>query len=552
MPKHAIAVLTLVVSLVLTTAANAHANYDNGNIAIIEDTAGLILPAEGMCDNMLFAQGLCVNHAANAFYQTHGDHYDALMLFTTKQLNPLFNVQMGFPVQTEIRGIGLEATSLFNPGQFGSAGRLLQCVKMGDLSALPENPKDTCALPPITAIELMAHETGHHWMSWVMLDLDDGRGPIGILRGFEGDSPNGHWSAWFNSRSVMYGGILTDNGDGTFTNTNGPRKYGQLDQYLMGLRSPEEVEDLWYIDVDSSVEGNPSMPGYPGTTGNYTGTRVNFTIDDIIRANGARDPATSPCHLKFGFALIHESGKPPFPAEIEKVERYRIAFEAWWPEGTDNRGSIDTRLDGCGRGTEECPGDESEQCGLMPDGDSPPDGDQECSQGQTRCGDATRVEICNELGQWESLTICEDGQTCNSGVCTNSADGDEPTDGDATSDGDQPEDGDDSKLDGDDGVDGDTPDGDSAIDGDAQQTLCTMGQLRCNADVRERCSATEVNWLIVEDCAENGQICTPEACIDDPDGSTGGCQSTAPLGSIWLALVIAFLITSRKRRKFLL
>jgi len=77
------------------------------------------------------------------------------------------------------------------------------------------------SLPPITGIELMAHETGHHWMAWVMLDT--GSGPIPVLRGYESDKPNGHWSAEYNSGSVMYGGILEDNSDGTFSSFGGPR-----------------------------------------------------------------------------------------------------------------------------------------------------------------------------------------------------------------------------------------------------------------------------------------------------------------------------------------
>ena len=97
-------VSTLILLLLLTAPKFAQAGYDVGEIAIIEDVTGLILPAEGMCDNMLFGQGLCINHAANAFYLDHGDNFDILMLFTTKALNFLFDVQMGFPVQMPQEG----------------------------------------------------------------------------------------------------------------------------------------------------------------------------------------------------------------------------------------------------------------------------------------------------------------------------------------------------------------------------------------------------------------------------------------------------------------
>ncbi len=474
--------LPALVVILLLVPSNAFADSDVGQIAVIEDTTGLILPAGGMCDNMLFAQGLCVNHAAQAFYANHPDNYDILVFFTPKVLGMLFDVKMGFPVQVAAEGIGLESVSLFNPSQFGSSERLRQCVKMGSLPDLPNDPGGLYTMPPITGIELLAHEIGHQWLCWILVDHDDGRGPIPILRGWENNSPNGHWSCWFhNHGSVMYGGNLADNGDGSFTDTGGTRKYSPLDQYLMGLRTADEVEDMWYVDVDGTTEGCPSMPMGPGTEWTHQGTRVDFPIEDIIRANGARVPESSPCHLKVGFVLVHPAGSPPTTAEIEKTERYRTALEAWWAEASDERGSLDTRLDGCGTGTSACPGDVSSQCGAMPDGDTDgdddeaqPDGDESCEFNDFRCNAQGQVEICNPNGQWQWLENCTNGQICRDGGCVADADGD--TDGDMSNpDGDTSADGDDSHPDGDDATDGDDPglsDGDAAFpnpDGDDPQ-----------------------------------------------------------------------------------
>ncbi len=514
---------SLFVFILLFSAAQAAAqNWVDGQIAIIEDKTGLILPQGGMCDNMLFANPPCMNHAAAAFYAEHPDNYDMLMFFTPQTV--LMNMQMGFPVQKAAEGIGLDGSiHPYNPAMFGSAGRLRQCVKMGTLSALPNNPGDLVSgLLQITGTELMAHEIGHQWLAWIMVDHNDGQGPLGVLRGFESDKPNGHWSCWFNNHgSVMYGGNIEDNGDGTYTDHGGDRRYSQLDQYLMGLRSPEEVDPMFYIKVDGTNEGCASVPVGPGGTRELTGPRVDFGIEDIIRANGPRNPATDICHIKIGFAIVYSTGFPPSVADIAKVENYRQAIEAWWPEGTDGRGSLDTRLDGCGTGTEACPGEVSPQCGATPDGDSGPDGDGEgdtaCTFNDFRCADENTVEICNDEGQWTWLMDCQSGQTCIEGECTEAPDGDAENQEEDSPDGDQSAvDGDQTTSDGDwHDTDGDPTDGDqSAVDGDS-------------------------SWPPTDGDSDTAN--------GDDDGSSGGCgQSGMPLATLFFASLILAGILRRK------
>jgi len=522
---------------------------DVGNVALIEDTRGVILPAgnPGMCD-IRFANGLCANEAAKAFYKTHGDNYDMLVFFTTKNL--AMDVQMGFPVQVAAKGIGLEPNPLWGPKDFGSAGRLRQCVKMGSLPLLPADPNDYVNLPKITGVELMAHEVGHQWLAWVMLDLNDGRGPLGVLRGFESEKPNGHWSCYFNSGSVEYGGRLTDLGNGNFKNIEGPRKYGLLDQYLMGIRSAEEVGELWYFvpPGDEGIEGCPSMPfGGEGAETNYTGTKVTFTVDDIIRANGVRDPASSACHIKFGFGLVYEKGKRPNAAQIAKVDAYRQALEAWWPWGTDTRGSIDTTLTGCGKGTEECPGTESPQCAAS-----------KCTNGDLQCSGNLVEECVNQA--WTLKEDCGSLANCVNNQCVpiTPTDGDEETaqEAEMEDDADEPAlDGDDTPVDGDPAVTDGDPDTEAPpVDGDPDTQCRTFND--CPA--LHRCSITSGACIA---CPSGTVRVVDNYCISEPqsDGddtapaeqgsSGGGCQDTGlPQGSLILLLLFVFFAAARRRR----
>ncbi len=343
--------------IVFSIYANDH------KFAILADFAGDMLPDNGMCGGgPTMPRGLCINKAGPVFYSIYPDEYDALVFFTTKPLFGLNDPKQAFITKADIKGIGYDVT-INNPSQVGSAGRLMVSAVVGNLASFPDDPQGVFSIIPIKGVEVIAHEIAHRWLAYIKVDHDDGMGPRDILRDYVNESAGNHWSCWFNTEgSVQYGGTLTDNGDGTFTDTFGPRKFSQLDQYLMGIRAPEEVDPMYYVRVGYSLNGCPDVLGQPGTTRTYTGQKVEFGIEDIIRANGPREPASSPCHLKVGFVLVHHPDFYPLPAELEKVERYRTALEQWWITATDGRGSIDTDINRCGTGTAQCPGTAAANC----------------------------------------------------------------------------------------------------------------------------------------------------------------------------------------------
>lgn len=79
------------------------------------------------------------------------------------------------------------------PSAYGSPARLSHCVFMGPKRLLPANP-DAAFLQPsgpfgglsptgMTAIEVLGHEYGHHWLAGMTYDLGDGARPQTLLRG---------------------------------------------------------------------------------------------------------------------------------------------------------------------------------------------------------------------------------------------------------------------------------------------------------------------------------------------------------------------------------
>lgn len=361
-------VMFLIMSAVFfTTGISA----EQSKIAVITDFVGDMLPASGTCSGLGMPRGICINNAGKAFYSIYPDEYDALVFMTTKALSGMNDPKQAYVTRADIKGINY-TSPLGNPGQVGSAGRLMVAAVVGSLASLPDDPLATFTTVPVAGVEVLAHEIAHRWLAYVDIDLGDGSGKSGILRQSVNDEPWNHWSSWFNTEgSIQYGGTLTDNGDGTFTDNFGVRKFGPLDQYLMGIRPKDEVGPMYFVRVGYSLYGSPDNPGVPGTSRDYEGEKVDFTIDDIIRANGEREPESSPCHLKVAIVLVHPVNLPPTQFELDKAESYRVALENWWTVATDGRGTIDTDVNRCGVGTEQCPGIAAAGCESVVNDDDP-------------------------------------------------------------------------------------------------------------------------------------------------------------------------------------
>jgi len=345
----------LTAGLLCASAAGA-ATYSVGEVVVVEDTTGAI-------HNNMFLQSSFCQDAAKGLYAQFPDQYDGIVSFSTESLSVFQNVQQGTPVRQNTLGLGL--TSWNNGGAYGSAAKLEQCVFMAGLPALPNSPDGAATvlggLPlGITGVELLGHEYGHHWLLWVTFDKADGKGKQDLLRGYDpGNDPsmpgraNGHYSWYAHSVSPMYGSVVTGLGNGKFKLEGADRKYTELDQYLMGLRDKTEVGPMFALD-DGSGHGKDSVPlpkGNSATAPQFgMATRVDLTIDDIIRAEGPRVPAfpnTQKC-WRVAFVLVAGQGKTPTAAELAKVEAYRTRFEAWFRTATDQRGTMDTRLNGNG------------------------------------------------------------------------------------------------------------------------------------------------------------------------------------------------------------
>jgi len=273
---------------------------------------------------------------ANMFFSGFADQYDHLVVFLDFPQILLGGGAFAyeFGIKNEIRGIGQQ---IFDASAIaGSHGRLRSFVQMGTIGNYPDNP-DTTFLGTNTTMDILGQETGHRWLAFLRVNSPDNPALLGRALS--------HWNFNFNSEaSDMEGNRIQDNGDGTFTTVASTEGFSPLDQYVMGLRAPGEVPDMFYVDGNT---GNATGEA-PAVGLRFHGDRHDFGIQDIIAAEGARVPAGGSAAaqktFRMAFILVTRNGEAPKPGSVEKLDRIRTRWMDYFNQATEGRGSVETNL----------------------------------------------------------------------------------------------------------------------------------------------------------------------------------------------------------------
>ena len=143
----------------------------------------------------------------------------------------------------------------------------------------------------------------------------------------------------------MEGNDIEDLGGGQFRTVAAVERYSLLDQYAMGLVDASAVPPFFYVEspVTTPQKDRTSAPQV-GVT--ITGTRRTLLIQDIIAIHGPRQPsaADSPRVHRQAFIFVVGVGKTASAADLEKVDRIRLAWESFFLRATDGRMRAETRL----------------------------------------------------------------------------------------------------------------------------------------------------------------------------------------------------------------
>jgi uncharacterized protein (TIGR03437 family) len=332
----------------LVTLATAVVGISPGRLEGALELVSFLSGASGTCSSAVaerFTNVLEIDvvSAAQQFYLSHEDAYDYLVFFNTMGISPSSGaLAYQLTVRSNRGGIG-------DPKQdagleYGSRRRLQAVLNIGPLENYPRDPN---AIVPLratsrdTPLTILGHEAGHLFLAYASVrdeEFPDSRPMLGRQLF--------HWNFFFNSdASLLEGNRIQDNGPGAsprFTTTAVTQGYSLLDQYLMGLRAPDEVTPTFLV-TSPSINRFSSDP-QPGVS--FDGRRRDIRIEEIVEAEGRRIPdhTVAQRRFRFAFVLITAQGSDPSPAQLEQVDRYRREFEAEFAKYTSGLASADTSL----------------------------------------------------------------------------------------------------------------------------------------------------------------------------------------------------------------
>jgi hypothetical protein len=242
-------------------------------------------------------------------------------------------------VANAIRGLG---TDIFNQAaDFGSGGALQSVMVMDRVAKYGDDP-NARILGESSALAVIAHETGHRWLT--RFTFNDGRG--GTSDAMLGRQ-RAHWSFFMDSdASVMEGNDIEDLGGGSFRTIAAAERFSRLDLYGMGLVGPGDVPPVFYVDAPVNVSPARDRESAPRVGVTFSGTRRSVLIEDIVAAVGDRQPgaAASPRMHRQAWVYVIARGTTPAPADLTRLERLRREFEPYFRRITEDRMTLTTAL----------------------------------------------------------------------------------------------------------------------------------------------------------------------------------------------------------------
>ncbi|MCH8153401.1 MAG: hypothetical protein IH830_13635 [Planctomycetes bacterium] len=321
-------------------AASTVGSMDIGEIAVLQDDGSLV-------------QGNVTNtpNIIQAFYATHGDEYDQVIIHVASTYRGDVDPEAGFAFFSLVAGyVGGINRFQGNPAEEFGITRLIGICNMNDLPEYPQSPTEDFFGDVASYVEILGQEFEHAWAAFVQPAPGTGADILG--------RSDAHWSFFLNhpgigNASPMEGNRWQANGDGSFTTVESFTGFGELDDYLMGLRAPMDMVPFYVIDFppgrDPFDDGAFPEPGVTVTGG----TPIDLTIQDIIDNYGPRGPdtTTSMKTFKIAFILVIPPDSGPDPADLKKLDDFRLAWEAYFNHTTEGLGTMDTRL-GIGPGVD--------------------------------------------------------------------------------------------------------------------------------------------------------------------------------------------------------
>ncbi|HTM56795.1 MAG TPA: hypothetical protein VL123_00105 [Candidatus Udaeobacter sp.] len=314
-------------------------SIDSAGIAVMEDDGTFFYSGPGQ------NQVLDVAAVAQAFYRTHGDDYDALAIYLASGLSTWLGsntaLASAYVVKNDVQGIGLD---LFDLGAgLATPPGLHNLLSMNGLNRYPADPDSVFSDPGDTfnALDVLAHEFGHRWLAYVMVDSAGQPVPALLGRAFQ------HWNFFADvDSSVMEGCDWISPAPDSFVTDGVSDGYGRLDQYLMGLRSAAEIDSFFVVNDPADIQppGTYAPNSIPEVGVTCRGRATFWHVSDIDGGPRVPDAASSPHAFHVAVVLVTPHGVAPSDSDMAKLGRIRSRFVPYFASATGGRATMNLEL----------------------------------------------------------------------------------------------------------------------------------------------------------------------------------------------------------------
>ena len=272
------------------------------------------------------------------FYTHFADDFFQLVFFTnfTQTMPGLANE---LNIKNDVTGIGLNIFD--SSGSYGSAGVLESRCNMSTIDTWPSDPTTRSFGKGNNFLTIMGQESGHRWGAFVNF----GPSHSNLILGRD----DAHWSYYADiDHSSLEGGDWVSTGGSNYSCPTTIDYFSEIDEYLFGMRTPNEVKDFFYISSASNNQPTARAQGTPLQGSTATGTLVPVTVEDIIASEGPRTPLVEDEEhvLRQGFILLIKQGTAPTQAQLDKMALFRKTWEEYFEKSVDGRGALNTVLGG--------------------------------------------------------------------------------------------------------------------------------------------------------------------------------------------------------------
>lgn len=323
--------------------------YGKSTLRLVDFSKGRIKgrPAASFIEDFRNYESVDIPNLMKSVYGQIPDHFDFVTLLSNFSLTPIPEARaFSINVQNDVRGIGnpsARGSSIFrDQKKYGSNDKLQNITFLGNIHEYPSNPNQTIPDTYTSLLQVLAHEVGHRWLAYAKVQRD------GRVQDLLLGRDQSHWSFFLNSDASFVEGNQINSRGTTFVTSMPFQGYSRLDLYLMGFLKPEDVRDTFIVEGARGF--SPDFPFAPESSPepdvSFQGSAHPVKIDDIIAANGKREPDSSTSQKSFRhlFVLIVKKENPSTSEELAAVDQLRSEWESFFSKATLGLGKIDTQI----------------------------------------------------------------------------------------------------------------------------------------------------------------------------------------------------------------